>query len=98
MVNRSDVEAAAGRHIGKCAVVIVPIERGQGAPAARRPILTVDQQDVGPAIAVVIEKQPSRSHGLDEMVFRALPVGVLEPDAGVLGDVHELRRRVVGRE
>ena len=52
-----DVEAAARGDVGEGAVVIVAVERGGGLRPLRRPVLAVDQQDVGPAVAIGIEER-----------------------------------------
>ena len=56
-----DVEAAARGDVGERAVVIVAIERGGGAAAVRRPVLSVDEQNVEPAIAIRIEERAART-------------------------------------
>ena len=46
------------------AVVIVAVQRRCRVPAARRPILPVDQQNIEPPVAVRIEEGASGPHGL----------------------------------
>ena len=59
-----DIQAAAARNIGERAVVVVVIERRQGFPAAGRPVLAVDQQNVRPAVAIGIEERATRAQRL----------------------------------
>src|ERR1019366_1836825 len=79
---------AAGGDIGEGAVVIVAIERRQGAAPARRPVLAVDEQNVGPAVAIGIEKGAPRAHG-----FRQI---LLARAAAVVDEVYARLRRHVG--
>ena len=55
----------------------------------------VDDEDVDPAVAVVVEEQPARSHRLDEMFVGAGAVGMAKRDAGLVRDIDELRKRIV---
>ena len=84
-----DVEAAAARDVGEGAVAIVAIERGGGAAAARGAVLAVDEQDVGPAVAIDVEEGAARAHGLGQILLARASAVVGEVDAGGGGDVGE---------
>ena len=49
----------------------------------------VDQEDVDPAVVVVVEEQPAGAHGLDQVLVGAGAVDVAEVHAGAAGDVGE---------
>ena len=57
----------------------------------------VDQEDVHPAVAVVVEEQPAGAHRLGEVLLGAGAVRVMEDHAGLARDVDELRSRRLGR-
>ena len=91
-----DVEAAARGDVGERAVVVVAIERRERLAAARRPVLAVDEQDVGPAVAIGIEERAARAQRFRQVFLAGAPAVVREVDAGRCGDVGELdvaRRR-----
>ena len=88
-----DVQAAAGGDVGERAVLIVAVERAEGLAAARRPVLAVDQQDVGPAVAIGIEERAARAQRLRQKLLPGPAAVVREVDAGLRGDVGELARR-----
>ena len=97
-----DIEAGAARHVGKCAVAVVA-EQAQRRPPARvaGPVHAVDQQDVQPAIGVVIEKCAPGPERFGQQPATVGAVVVLEIYAGGAGDIGESepRRRslAVGR-
>ena len=84
-----DVEPAARGDRGEGAVAVVPVERGERLAALRRPVLAVNQHDVGPAVAVGVEEGASRPERLRQVLVPGAPAVVGEPDAGGLGDVLE---------
>ena len=54
-------------HIGKRAVAIVPIKLHRAAlPLVTRPVAAVHQQNVEPAVIIVIEKGAARPHGFGQ--------------------------------
>src|SRR3989442_912840 len=62
-----DIQARASRHIGKRAVAIVPVKPERGSLAfVSGPVRSVDEKNVLPAIAIVIEECTTRAHGLGE--------------------------------
>src|SRR5712671_3035402 len=52
---------------------------------------TVDEEDVHPPVAVVVEEHRARPHGLDEMLLGACAVGMVKRDARLARDVDKLR-------
>ena len=69
-----------------------------GTPAARRPVLAVDQQDVGPAVAVSVEESTSRAHRLRQKLLPCPAAVVRELDAGLRGNIRELLTGGGGRD
>ncbi len=70
------------------------IERAQGFAAARRPILAVDEQDVGPAVAVRVKESRAGAQGLGQK-FLAGPAAVVREldsrSARYIGKLHVAR-------
>ena len=66
------------------------------------PVLPVDQQNVGPAVVVVVDESAAGAHGFGQPLFSEGSVVVGEVDAGLGGDVAEgdcaLARRGRGDE
>src|SRR5438128_1322474 len=54
-----------------------------------RPITGIHEQDVLPAVPVIVEKRDSRAHCLRQKLLAESAIGVPEGDAGGLGDVGE---------
>jgi hypothetical protein len=85
----SDARAIAG--VVERAVAAVVEQPMAGAlrdgRVGQRP--AVHQEDVRPAVVVVVEEQSARAHGLDEVLVWAGAVDVREGDAGVARDVDE---------
>lgn len=78
--------------IGKRAVVIIAVKRGIVMLAGRCPVFAVDEEDVGPAIAIQIDKRTPRSNRFGQQLF-ALRTGMVdERDASLLRNVNELNR------
>ena len=87
-----NAEAGFARHVGKGAVMIVVVElQAWSAPFLQwpGPVLAVDQQDVGPAVVVVIDESAARAHGFRQPFLSKGSVVVGEVDAGLGGDVAE---------
>ena len=84
-----DVQAAARGDIGEGAVVVIAIERRQRFAAARRPVLAVDQQDVGPAVAIGIEEGHAGAQRFGQVLLAGPPAVVHELDAGLRGHIGE---------
>jgi hypothetical protein len=83
-------EAGLPRHIGKGSVSIVVIERGEGfARLVPRPVHGIDQQNVLPAVVVVIEKAHAATHGFRKILFSESAAVVFEMNACLGGHVRE---------
>ena len=54
-----------------------------------RPVRAVDEQDVGPAVIVVVDEGAAGAHGFGQPLFPEGSVVVGEVDAGLGGDVAE---------
>ena len=96
-----EIEARAFRNVRECAVAIVAIE-AQGGTAAlvAGPVGAVDQQDVEPAIAIVVEKGAAGAECFGQVFGAESPAVVLKGKAGLRGDVGEAETGVArgGRE
>src|SRR5438093_9159838 len=76
------------RDVGERAVVIVVIELESRLRAGVcGPVLAIDEQNVGPAIVIVIQECASRPHGLGQVFLSEGGVVVGEADSGLGGDV-----------
>src|SRR3989475_8047128 len=83
-----DSQARLSRHVGECAVVIVAIKLGRGSDAlVTRPIFTIHQQNVWPAVIVKIDEGAARTHGFRQIFFSESAVVVNKMDAGLSGNV-----------
>ena len=67
------VQTAARRDVGERAVVIVSIQRRHRVASARRRILPVDQQNIGPAIAIQVNERDARAQRLRQITFPRRP-------------------------
>ena len=91
----STARPACAGDIGERAVAIVAVEAQRGALAfVARPIHAVDQQDVEPAVAVVIEKGAARAQGFGQILGAEGAAVVPEIDARRSGDVRQTEARV----
>ena len=83
-------------HVGKAAIVIVVEQMIGGSGLARRHLKggAVDDEDVGPAIIVIIKDGDAGAGGFDDVLFTLLVTGDdLESQACLLGDILEVRDR-----
>ncbi len=87
-----DVEAAAGRDVGERAVAVVAVERVQRAAASRRPVLAVDEQDVGQPSPSASKKAQPEPIVSGRYFFPALPLLWTNLMPGTRRDVGELSR------
>src|SRR5262245_5107248 len=79
------------RHIRKCSIVIIAIELWRSCETGMSgPVLTVDDQNVLPAVVVVVNQSAPGPHGLGKIFFSECAVVVDETDARLRGDVAEL--------
>ena len=86
-----DRESGLPGHVGERAVFVVVIERRKRlAGLVFRPIHGVDEENVLPAIVVVVEKANAAAHGFGKILFSEGAGVVLEVDAGLRGHVGEL--------
>src|SRR4029077_2091917 len=78
-----------GAYVGEGAVVIVAVELVGMALAGAHVFQggAVDQEDVHPAVVVVIEDGDASAHGLNDVAFFQAPAGEMEIDAGGARDV-----------
>src|SRR5713101_5721321 len=86
-------EAGSTGDIGKSAIMIVVIERRERLAAVMfRPISGVDQQDVLPAVIVIVEEACSRPHGFGKVLLSEGAVVVFEVNASLSGYISKLNR------
>ncbi len=76
-------------NIAKCSVVIVVEELQSGRARLRvsRPVLTIHQEDVGPAVVVVVDERAPRTHGFGKVLLSKGAVVVREMDTGTSSDI-----------
>jgi hypothetical protein len=60
------------------------------------PVHAAEEQDVLPAVGVVVEKRAAGPQCFREQLAAIRPAVVAEPDAGRRGDVHELEADRIG--
>ena len=81
-------QAGALGDVGEGAVAVVAVEPHGGALAAMAgPVHAVDQQNIQPAIGIVIEEGAARAHGFRQILGAECAAVVAELDAGGGGDV-----------
>ncbi len=89
-------DAGGDGHVGERPVAVVPVERAARALAVResRQRRSVGEEQVEPAVAVVIEEGDARARGFEDVGARVLAaVGGPESEARGGGTVHEDDRR-----
>ena len=96
------IEAGAARDIGERAVAVVAVQAERRAPArVARPIHAVDEQDVRPAVGVVVDEGAAGPERFGQQLAAIGAAVVLELKAGRRGDIGqpegERRRRAAGR-
>ena len=93
-----DVEAGAARHVGERAVAVVAVQ-AQRRPLAlvAGPVHAVDEQDVLPAVGVVVEERAAGAERFGQQLAAVRAVVVPELHAGRGGDVDEAESRRRGR-
>ncbi len=85
-----DVEAGPAREVRERAVTVVAIERGQrSGTGPPRPVLRVDEEEVGPAVPVEVHEQHARAHRLRQVLLPKRARVVLEADPGGGGCIAE---------
>src|SRR5712664_2293505 len=88
-----DIQARASRYIRKRAVAIVPVKPERGAPAfVSGPVRSVDEKNVLPAIAIVIEKCATGTQRLGEERAAVNAIVVPELNACCGGHVRKAKR------
>ena len=91
-------QAGARGDIGERAVAVVAVEPHGGALAAViGPVHAVDQQNIEPAIAIVVEERAAGAHGLRQALGAERAAVVMELNAGRGGDVGEAKVRAGAR-
>ena len=87
-------EAGHFGDVGESAVAIVPVQPHGGALAAvAGPVHAIDQQDVEPAVAIVIEEGAPGAHGFGEVLGAERAAVVAELNTGGGGDVGQAEFR-----
>ena len=88
------VEAGLARDVAERPVAEVPQERGPGPPVLRAPLPAgaVHEEEVGPAVPVVVEHDDAAAHGLGHPLLSESARGVDEVDPRGRRDVRETDR------
>src|SRR5690348_17307095 len=74
-------------HVGERAIVIVVIKLRRGRRTGMSgPVFAVDDQDVGPAVVIVVNEGAARPHGLGQILLSKRAIVVSEMDASLRGD------------
>ncbi len=85
-----NIEPGLARYIGECAVVIVVVERGVRFPCCvTGPVHRIDEEDVGPAVIVVIDDADAAAHGFGQILGAECAAVVFEMDTGLRGYIGE---------
>jgi hypothetical protein len=91
------VEAGNFGDVSEGAVAVVAVELERGALAlVTGPIHGIDEEDVGPAVGVVIEKGATRAESFREEFAAVGAAVVVKLNAGLRGDIPELKAKGVG--
>ena len=78
-------------YIRERSVLIVVIERGKGfAGLVARPVHGIDEQNVLPAVIVVVKKAGAAAHGFRQILFSEGSGVVFEVDSGLGSHIGEL--------
>ena len=84
------VEPGLVRHIGEGTVVIVVVERRvRFLFSVTGPVHRVDEENVGPAVVVVVDDADAAAHGLGQKLGAECAAVVFEMDTGLLGYIGE---------
>src|SRR5580704_1320079 len=87
-----DVQTGVGSHVGECAVAVVVIEAQRGARfLVARPIGAVDEQDILPAVAVIVEERATGAESFGQEFSAEGSAVVLELDARMAGHIGEAK-------
>src|SRR5258708_24849545 len=86
-------ESRGGGNVSKCSVAIIVVEPQRISASAfmSGPAFAVDEQDVGIAVIVVINKRAARAQGFRQVFLTEGTIVVDKTNAGGLGDVSELK-------
>jgi hypothetical protein len=91
-------EAGFLSDIGEGAVVVVAVEMICGSfvcSEAAVELCAVDDEDIGPAVVIVVEDRDASAGGFDDVFFRGdAAEGVGHCEAGSFCDVYEIRERL----
>ena len=88
-----DAETGLLGHVGEGAVFVVVIERGKRfALFVVGPVHRVDEQDVLPAVVVVVDEGAARADGFREILLAEGAAVMFEADASFGGNVGEFDR------
>ena len=92
-----DCQAGTFGDVAESSVAIVAIQfQGAALALVTRPVHSIDQQNVQPTVAVVIQKGAAGTHGLGQILGAKSAAIVVEVDARGCGDVGE-RKAQSGR-
>ena len=87
-----DIESGARRHVGESSVAVVVVEAQRGAALlVARPVRAIDQQNVLPAVAIVIEEGAAGAQSFGQEFSAEGAAVVLEMNARLSGDIGETK-------
>ena len=86
-----DIQSGGAGDVGKGSVAIVAVQVGRGAAApVPRPVHPVDQQNIEPAVVVIVEKSTPRPQRFGQILTAKGAVVVVKIEAGRGGDIGQL--------
>ena len=92
-----NIQSSARGHVCERAVAVVVIKTQRGMPLfVAGPVPAVDEQDVLPAVAVVVKKSTTGAQSFGQKLAAIRSAVMLKLNAGLLGDIHEREPRVGG--
>src|SRR5215468_5546372 len=92
----ADPQSGTGSHISECAVAIVvkKLNRAAAGTGVSRPILTVDQENVGEAIVIVVNECAAGAQSFRQVFLAECAIVMDKANARGLRDIGKVNSRV----
>jgi hypothetical protein len=88
-----DVETGFVRYVGEGSVMIVVVELGRGVLLdVTRPVHTIDQENIGPAVVIVVDEGGAWTERLGQEFLSEGSIVVNEANTGLLSDIAKRHR------